>query len=195
MRSAPRADNLPWHPQIKREQCSGPGPGTDAPNPTSEPVSPPTSLPVAKLASTRSISGGSLPPARQMPGMIVESPSFRPTRPRETTQSSAGRGPAQGAPFHSVILESPSFASPGASPSSLSASSTVIGTPVSGPPSSTVPAPSPTVPRTPMRAGVVERKPPPVLKPSVREAASSSSDAGQSAERKPKVSRFRAERS
>lgn len=130
--------------------------------------------PLPRLAPTRSISGSSLPPsanpaARQMPSMIVDSPSFRTTPLKQAA-------PPQGAPFQSVILESPSSASP---------SSTAVSTPVSAVPASPAPRAAP-----PMRAGVVERKPPATVSAAVREAVPS-----DGAERKQKVSRFRAERS
>ncbi|GJE90702.1 hypothetical protein PsYK624_068460 [Phanerochaete sordida] len=146
--------------------------------------------PLPRLAPTRSISGGSLPPsanpaARQMPSMIVDSPSFRPTPLKQAARTGSSAAPPQGAPFQSVIMESPSFGAPGVSPSSASPSSTVVGTPVSGVPASPAPRAAP-----PMRAGVVERKPPAAVSATVREAIPS-----EGAERKQKVSRFRAERS
>ncbi|KAI0372950.1 hypothetical protein BV20DRAFT_963394 [Pilatotrama ljubarskyi] len=105
----------------------------------------------------------------QMPGMIVDSPSF----PGPASATSPSGQPA----FQSVILESPSFQSP---------SSTVVGTPVSG-----APSPAVSTPRTPVGASVLERKP--VVISSVKESSPAvPRPAAPGKERK--VSRFAAER-
>ncbi|KAI0362435.1 hypothetical protein OH77DRAFT_1416696 [Trametes cingulata] len=120
----------------------------------------------------------------QMPGMIVDSPSFpapgaiaSPSFPGPADTTTPIASPA----FQSVVLESPSFQSP---------TSTVVGTPVSGVPS-TVSSPVVTTPRTPVGASVLERKPPVVG--SVKEANPASLRPAAPGKEK-KVSRFAAER-
>ncbi|KIP12251.1 hypothetical protein PHLGIDRAFT_124164 [Phlebiopsis gigantea 11061_1 CR5-6] len=158
--------------------------------------------PLPKLSSTRSISSDSLPSAgnasRQMPSMIVESPSFRPPRVPNTSGSSSSPGQPRSLGFQSVVLEVPSFQPPSVSSSPLSSSSTAVATPVSAAPSPSIATPSLLTPKvpTPVRAGVVERKPPSFVDTVVRETtASIPGPVIDGPERKPKVSRFKAQRS
>ena len=122
----------------------------------------------------------------QMPSMIVDSPSFpapgvvpSPSFPGPTGSDALSPSPA----FHSVIIDSPSFLSP---------SSTVVGTPASPTPPG-VPSPATPSPSAPLSASVLERKP--IVASQVREsdAATSRSAASTPVDRK-KVSRFLAER-
>ncbi|KAI9057949.1 hypothetical protein FKP32DRAFT_1597904 [Trametes sanguinea] len=138
--------------------------------------------------------------APQMPSMIVDSPSF--PAPGRSARV-AGKRPVQ---MPSMIVDSPSFPSPGAvsspsypavvdSPSFSSPSSTVVGTPVNGiPPTVSSPSASlPATPRTPIGATVLERKPPTVG--AVKESRPSAVRSDGSAPAKEKrVSRFAAER-
>jgi hypothetical protein len=155
---------------------------------------PTLSYPLSALPTTRTLSGGSLPlpgtkpSSHQMPGMVVDSPSFMPRRSHtDGPESSNVRSSA----FQSVILESPSFQHfPDCSPTVLSPSSTVVGTPGPATPVSPVPTPTSSVSRTPMRSGVVERRPPTV--PNTRtEDPTRNAQGSKSTQR---VSRFKAER-
>ncbi|KAI0780643.1 hypothetical protein BD413DRAFT_498876 [Trametes elegans] len=149
----------------------------------------------------------------QMPGMIVDSPSF----PMPGQSKASEKRPMQ---MPGMIVDSPSFPAPGVfpspsfsdpgqsrssstqpasrlevfeSPSSLSPTSTVVGTPVSRIPSSATSAASaPPTPLTPVSASVLERRPPVVG--TVREVTSAGPRSGGAAGREHRVSKFAAER-
>ena len=132
--------------------------------------SPGDSTPDHQLASS---STPTVTKSLSMPSMIVDSPDF----PR----------PA-GAQMPSMIVESPDFPRPafanrsaGSTPTALSPTSTIVPSTQS----------SPVAPVT-MRPSVVERRPPTVV--SAREASGSAGASGESGARKPKVSRFKAQR-
>ncbi|RPD66389.1 hypothetical protein L227DRAFT_570274 [Lentinus tigrinus ALCF2SS1-6] len=114
----------------------------------------------------------------QMPGMVVDSPSFPAPGFIASPSTSIDGSPSSGQAFNSTIIESPSFLSP---------SSTAVGTPIL----SSVPGlPSAT---TPVSASVLERRP--VVDTRVRESAHvTSRSAGSTPVERKKVSRFLAER-
>ncbi|KAH9857185.1 hypothetical protein C2E23DRAFT_865766 [Lenzites betulinus] len=126
------------------------------------------------VPSTSSKASGKRP--AQMPGMVVDSPSF----PAPGVIASPSHPVPSGlATFESAILESPSFASP---------TSTAVGTPVSAVFS------NPATPRTPVSSSVLERKPPTIG--AVREAVPAVSRSGGSggSGKEKRVSKFAAER-
>lgn len=143
-------------------------------------TSSPTQLPQYNPAGPSRVGGIA---SRQMPGMVVESPSF--VRPSGM--------PFQ--PLQSVILESPSFQPPSSNTSTASSTPTLVSTPtltsLNGFNGSASPGGSAAPTPTPIRAGVIERRPPTVT---ARTPETARPMAGN-AEQPQKVSRFKAQRS
>ena len=139
--------------------------------------SPRNSTPVGN--GTPTASSSKLPAmgsSRQLPSMIVESPSFLPP---SALRSQTTQAPASA--FRSVIIESPSFQPTAGSPAtSLSPTSTAVA-------SAATSAQASPVSTTPLRSSVRERRPPTVVPAAVRPADGA-------AEGKQKVSRFKAQR-
>ncbi|KAI0636688.1 hypothetical protein C8Q77DRAFT_1050663 [Trametes polyzona] len=178
------------------------------------PIAVPTKTSRPRPAASSSQAPPRLPP--QMPGMIVDSPSFPAPGP---SSQAAGKRPMQ---MTGMIVDSPSFPAPGiipspsftvptdaATPSGLTAfesailespsprspTSTVVGTPTSATPSPALSAP--TTPRTPVSSSVLERKPPMAgaVKESTSGAAPRAAVGGSAgAGKEKKVSKFAAER-
>ncbi|KAJ3558498.1 hypothetical protein NM688_g892 [Phlebia brevispora] len=148
--------------------------------------SPKTSSPGGVSPVPSSVSSGPTVLPRQMPTMIVESPSLRaPANARRPARSSAQGIPAVQPPaFHSVILESPSFQPPTTSSQSPAFHSVILESPSFQPPAqlskgveSTAAPSAPTTSQptervsTPLRSGVVERRPPTIVSASAVKAA------------------------